>query len=104
MIVYPLYGQLELTPATALADALQLTHGRHGVAVDPLLIDAARPQARRYAADRRARIRSARRDRDASPIALSDGFILGPRVLMSAAGLDATGLVSPAASSPGATA
>ncbi|MDP9136595.1 MAG: ABC transporter permease, partial [Pseudomonadota bacterium] len=91
---YPLYGTLELTPATALADILAIRNGRHGVAVDPLLLtrldlEVGDPlQVGDLEFDVRAAIRT-------EPDRVSDGFILGPRVLMTGAGLDATGLVKP---------
>ncbi|MGH6891195.1 MAG: ABC transporter permease [Dongiaceae bacterium] len=91
---YPLYGKLALAPAAALADALRFSNGRHGVAVDPLLLarldlkvgDSLRIGELEF--DVRASVLS-------EPDRVSDGFILGPRVLMSAGGLDATGLIKP---------
>jgi putative ABC transport system permease protein len=91
---YPLYGTLTLTPVTPLAAALQMVDGRHGVAVDPLLMtrlglnvgDALRIGEAEFAT--RATISS-------EPDRVSDGFTLGPRVVMSRFGLEAAGLIKP---------
>jgi putative ABC transport system permease protein len=91
---YPLYGSFDLAGGEALAPALALRVGRYGVAVDPLL---------------QARLGLANGDElkvgeavfelrgliAKEPDRLADGFILGPRVLMSREALARTGLLKP---------
>ncbi len=92
--LYPLYGELELAPPVTLSAALHVSGGRHGVAVDPLLMtrldlkvgDMLSIGENDFAV--RATIGK-------EPDRVADGFILGPRVLMSESGLEATGLVKP---------
>jgi putative ABC transport system permease protein len=91
---YPLYGALRLASPAPLSNVLHPATGRHGVAADPLLLarlDLAIGDA--------IRIGEAQFTLQATivsePDRVADGFALGPRVLMSAAGLQATGLVRP---------
>ncbi|MGH6873946.1 MAG: ABC transporter permease, partial [Aestuariivirgaceae bacterium] len=92
--LYPLYGAVELTGAPSLNAALVLQGGHHGVAVDPLLMDRLG-----LSLGDQLKIGDALFDVRASitrePDRIADGFVLGPRVLMSHAGLTATGLVKP---------
>jgi putative ABC transport system permease protein len=91
---YPLYGALMLAPPRALPDVLHPATGQHGVAADPLLLarlalgigDTIKIGEAEFTV--RAAIGS-------EPDRVADGFILGPRILMSAAGLAKTGLVKP---------
>jgi putative ABC transport system permease protein len=89
---YPLYGAVELEPAMALEAALEARDGAFGAAVDEGLLarlglalgDELRIGEARYAV--RATIQ-------AEPDRGSSVFTLGPRVLVAAASLAATGLV-----------
>lgn len=90
---YPLYGTLTLQHGT-LADALAERGGVLGIAADPMLL--ARLGAK---AGERITIGSAEFEiRDTitmEPDRISDGIVIGPRVLMSLAGLKASGLIQP---------
>jgi putative ABC transport system permease protein len=91
---YPLYGSLDLDGDIALAEALAPAEGRFGVVVEPLILS-------RFglAPGETLRLGDATFDVRAAivrePDRAADGFILGPRVLMSREALDATGLVRP---------
>ncbi len=91
---YPLYGTVVVKGAPDITAATSLNHGLYGVAVDPLLLGRLNIKL----GDRiklgtlevviRATIAT-------EPDRISDGFILGPRVLMTQQALQATGLVQP---------
>jgi putative ABC transport system permease protein len=91
---YPLYGSVALQGAPGLDTALALRGPHYGVAVDPLLMDRLGLRL-----GDRLKIGDALFDLRASiarePDRIADGFVLGPRVLMSHEGLAATGLVKP---------
>ncbi len=91
---YPLYGAVLLEPSMPLAEALAERDGLAGTAVDPALL--ARLDLR---LGERLRIGAAEFELRAALLGEPDRgaalFALGPRVLVSAAGLDATGLVRP---------
>ena len=91
---YPLNGKVTLVDNVPLPQAMALKDGSFGVAVDPLLLG-------RLNIKVGDRIRIGSLDVDLrgvienEPDRLSDGFILGPRVLMSAEALKSTGLIQP---------
>ena len=91
---YPLYGQLVLENAGTLQDAISLQDGTYGVAVDPLLLG-------RLGVKLGDRIGLGTLDVvirgviATEPDRISDGFILGPRLLMSSDALKETGLIQP---------
>ncbi len=88
--LYPLYGRVILENAKELKSATALL----GVAVDPLLLG-------RLGVKLGDRIKIGAREFEiqgvitTEPDRISDGFILGPRILMSADALRATGLIQP---------
>ncbi len=88
--LYPLYGVIDLSPAGDIKAAL----ADDGVAVDPVLLE-------RLGAKLGDRIRIGGKDFTLraliakEPDRISDGLVLGPRVMMSEASLTATGLVQP---------
>lgn len=90
---YPLYGALAYEPGAQLPP-LTNTDGIHGVAVDPLLLgrlglklgDQIRIGTQPFVVNA---IIAAEPDR------ISDGIVLGPRLLMSHAALESTGLIQP---------
>ena len=90
---YPLYGAVELEPATPLEDALALRDGRWGVVVDPLLIetmgleigDTVRLGTAEY--ELRAAL-------TVEPDGVGGGFGLGPRTIVLIDGLADSGLLS----------
>lgn len=87
---YPLYGVVELEPKGDLKAAL----AGDGVAVDPLLLE-------RLSLRLGDRVRIGEKDFPIAatitkePDRISDGLAIGPRVMMSAASLAATGLIQP---------
>ncbi|MGJ0509463.1 MAG: ABC transporter permease [Methylocystis sp.] len=91
---YPAFGTVELDPALPLADALAEKDGVFGVVVDPMLL--ARLDAKlgdrmmigNARVEPRARLLS-------EPDKLAGGVGFGPRVMMSRAALEASGLVTP---------
>ncbi|HKG75375.1 MAG TPA: FtsX-like permease family protein [Aestuariivirgaceae bacterium] len=91
---YPLYGSVGLSGAPNLDAALALRGSRHGIAVDPLLMDRLGLslgdglKIGETAFELRASITS-------EPDRIADGFVLGPRVLMTQEALALTGLVKP---------
>jgi putative ABC transport system permease protein len=91
---YPLYGDVRLDGSGTLADVLDRRGGIFGAAADPLLIGrlgiAIGDRIRLGTAEIEIRAAIA-----AEPDRISDGFILGPRLLVSEAGLAATGLIQP---------
>jgi putative ABC transport system permease protein len=91
---YPLYGKLELDGGMPLADALAVRDGVPGAVADPLLMGrlgitpGARIRLGSIDVEIRALIKS-------EPDRISDGIVLGPRLLLTEATLRATGLVQP---------
>ncbi|MBC8038057.1 MAG: FtsX-like permease family protein [Rhizobiales bacterium] len=91
---YPLYGALQLAEGSDLNTALEFRNGVHGAVADPLLM-------RRLGIKVGERIKigsveiAIRGLVTSEPDRISDGIILGPRLLMSEAGLQATGLIQP---------
>jgi putative ABC transport system permease protein len=91
---YPLYGEVILENKSTLQSATALQNGTYGVAADPLLLG-------RLGVKLGDRIRVGTLDVairgviSNEPDRISDGFILGPRLLMSADALKATGLIQP---------
>lgn len=92
--LYPLYGEVILENKSTLRSATALQNGTYGVAADPLLLG-------RLGVKLGDRIRVGTLDVEIrgvisnEPDRISDGFILGPRLLMSADALKTTGLVQP---------
>ena len=91
---YPLYGRLDLEDGGTLRDALAQRNGRFGVVADPLLLGRLG-----IAKGTMLKIGSSEFDLRAvlvrEPDRISDGILLGPRVLMSEEALRATGLIQP---------
>ncbi len=91
---YPLYGSVALEGATSLRTATRSNNGAYGIAVDSLLLGRLgvklgdKIKIGNINTEIRATITT-------EPDRISDGFILGPRVLMSADALKATGLIQP---------
>ncbi len=93
-VVYPLYGNMQLTNDAEFATSLTRTAGVHGVAVDELLLgrlglkigDSLKIGTM---ALKVAGVIAAEPDR------IADGFVLGPRLMMSHEALQATGLIQP---------
>jgi putative ABC transport system permease protein len=92
--LYPLYGTFELEGGGSLAEALSEDGGRFGVAVEPLILSRLRlaPGDTLTIGEATLEVRG---EIAREPDRAADGFILGPRVLMSRAALDATGIVRP---------
>ena len=91
---YPLYGKLLLEDGGGLAAALAPRGGVAGAAADPLLMGrlgiklGSRVRLGSIDVEIRALIKT-------EPDRLSDGFVLGPRLLLSREALDKTGLIQP---------
>lgn len=87
---YPLYGKIDLTPSGSIKDAV----AGDNVAVDPILLE-------RLNLKTGDRLRIGEKDFSIhasivkEPDRISDGLALGPRVMMSEASLQATGLIQP---------
>ncbi|MDO9126210.1 MAG: ABC transporter permease, partial [Parvibaculum sp.] len=92
--VYPLYGEMELSPEMPLADALAIRDGRPGLVVEPNLLTRLGVEPGDL-----VRIGDAEFELRASiarePDRVSDGFALGPRAMIAADALPLTGLVQP---------
>lgn len=91
---YPLYGAADLQGAGDLADALQPSGSTFGLAAEQALLDrlSASVGDRLEIGAARFEVRAVI---DREPDRLSSGLIFGPRVLISTAALDATGLLRP---------
>ncbi len=91
---YPLFGDMALAGDSKLVEALARRSGRWGAVAEPELLD-------RLGIKPGGLIRVGQAEIEVhaaivrEPDRVSDGFILGPRLLMSHAALDATGLVQP---------
>jgi putative ABC transport system permease protein len=92
--LYPLYGTLELEGGGALAEALAAEDGRFGVVVEPLILSrfGIEPGDTLTVGEATLEVRG---EIAREPDRAADGFILGPRVMMTRAALDATGIVRP---------
>uniref|UniRef100_UPI003BA9EB5B ABC transporter permease n=1 Tax=Stappia sp. TaxID=1870903 RepID=UPI003BA9EB5B len=91
---FPLYGTMELASGASLADALALRDGHHGAVVEPeLLVRLGLAVGDTF---RLGRAELAITDTIATePDRLSDGVNFGPRITISDAALEETGLVQP---------
>jgi putative ABC transport system permease protein len=91
---YPLYGEVKLEPAAPLADTLAERDGVFGAAADPTLLArlGVKPGTRVTIGNAPIEIRAALAS---EPDKLAGGIGFGPRLLISEAGLRATGLVQP---------
>ena len=91
---YPLYGKLELEGETNLTDALAKKDGVYGAVADPLLMGrlGIKPGDRiklgSIDIDIRALIKN-------EPDRISDGIVLGPRLMLTEEALRATGIIQP---------
>lgn len=89
---YPLYGEVGLAPAMALADALAPVEGRYGLVMQQVLID-------RLGLEVGDEVRlglsafTLRAALTAEPDGVSAGFGLGPRIIVSTDGLADSGLL-----------
>jgi putative ABC transport system permease protein len=90
---YPLYGALTFAPGAA-AQPLSFAGGQHGIAVDPLLLGrlGLRPGDSLNIGSATFRIAAVVAS---EPDRISDGIILGPRLLISHEALQTTGLIQP---------
>lgn len=91
---YPLYGALTLEDGSELAPALSLRDGVHGAVADPLLMGrlGLKPGDRIKLGTIEIAIRALIKT---EPDRISDGFVLGPRILLTEEALRATGIVQP---------
>lgn len=91
---YPLYGKLDLEGGMALADALATRDGVPGAAADPLLMGrlGIKPGDTIRLGSIDVAIRALIK---IEPDRISDGIVLGPRLLLTEDTLRATGLVQP---------
>lgn len=91
---YPLFGEVELTPAGTLGDALAERNGAFGAAADPALLTRLDLKAgdRVTVGAATIEIRAALAN---EPDKLAGGIGFGPRLLMSETALRATGLIQP---------
>lgn len=92
--VYPLYGEMELTPDMPLAEALAIRDGRPGLVVEPNLMTrlGVGPGDPVRIGEAEFELRAAI---SREPDRVSDGFALGPRAMISREALALTGLVQP---------
>jgi putative ABC transport system permease protein len=91
---YPLFGEVVLEPAIPLADALAQQDRAYGAAVDPALLARLdlKPGDRVGIGEAQFELRSVLKS---EPDKLAGGIGFGPRLMISAAGLRATGLIQP---------
>lgn len=91
---YPLYGEAVLAPAGRLADALTERGGVYGAVADPLLMErfGLKPGAQLTIGDAKFEIHATLVN---EPDKLAGGIGFGPRLMVSQAGLRATGLLQP---------
>ncbi len=91
---YPLYGAVVLDGGMTLADAVAMKNGVPGAAADPLLMGrlGIKPGDRIKLGSIEVEIRALIKT---EPDRLSDGAVLGPRLLLTAETLRATGTVQP---------
>jgi putative ABC transport system permease protein len=93
---YPLYGKVGLMPVQSLGAALGRRNGALGAAVNPAILARLGLQLG-DSLEIGAAVLEVRATIEREPDAVEAGFILGPRVLISAAALAATGLIQPGA-------
>ena len=91
---YPTLGNVELSPALPVADALGLQNGLYGAAADPLLFArlGLQPGDTVEIGSNRLQLRTVL---EQEPDKLAGGLSLGPRLLISQSALHALGLVRP---------
>lgn len=91
---YPLYGTIATEPRVALGEALEHRDGLHGAVVAPELMARLKLRIgdRLSIGDASYAVRAAL---VSEPDRLSGGLAFGPRVLLSVAGLEASGLIQP---------
>jgi putative ABC transport system permease protein len=91
---YPLFGKVELDPVMPLADALAVRDGEYGALADPTLLARLdiKPGAKLAIGSATFEVRAAL---TGEPDKLAGGIGFGPRLLISEAGLRATGLIQP---------
>ncbi|WP_421693146.1 ABC transporter permease [Aestuariivirga sp.] len=91
---YPLYGAVALEGGMPLAEAVAVKDGIPGAAADPLLMGrlGIKPGDRIKLGSAQIEIRALIKS---EPDRLSDGIVLGPRLMISEATLDQTGIVQP---------
>ncbi len=91
---YPLYGEVKLEGGMALSDAIATVDGVPGVAADPLLMGrlGVSPGDRIRLGSIEVAVRALILN---EPDRLSDGVVLGPRLLLTEETLRATGIVQP---------
>jgi len=93
---YPLYGAVELSPAQRLDAALGARDGSYGAAVDPAILGRLGLEVGGQIKIGEAMLQI-RATIVREPDAATGGLIFGPRVLISAQALAATGLIRPGA-------
>lgn len=91
---YPLYGNLTLNPTQNPADALAQEDGRWGAAVDANLLDRLGLHIGQELQIAQARF-VVRATIEREPDRVANAFSFGPRLLISPAALQATGLIQP---------
>ena len=91
---YPLFGKVRLDPPAALANMLVLREGIYGAVADPTLMErfSLKPGARLTVGNATFEVRAAL---TSEPDKLAGGIGFGPRLMISEAGLHATGLLQP---------
>jgi putative ABC transport system permease protein len=91
---YPLYGEVKLEGGMTLSDATATVDGVPGVAADPLLMGrlGVKPGDRIKLGSSEVTVRALIQH---EPDRLSDGVVLGPRLLLTGDTLRATGIVQP---------
>ncbi|MDY8107627.1 ABC transporter permease [Fulvimarina sp. 2208YS6-2-32] len=91
---YPLYGSVDTTPPIALETLLEERNGRYGAVAAQELYDRLdiAPGAIVRLGDAEIELTGVL---NREPDILSDGFVFAPRLMMSRAGLDASGLIQP---------
>ena len=92
--LYPLFGRVDLAQGGELEQALQKTDGHWGVVAEPDLLNrlGLKPGDMVRIGEGEFRVFDAIA---LEPDRVSDGFVLGPRILMTMPALEATGLVKP---------
>ncbi|MGL4242420.1 MAG: ABC transporter permease [Beijerinckiaceae bacterium] len=93
-MAWPMFGQAMLSPAMSTADALKEIDGVFGAVADPLLFTRlnAKPGDVITVGERRFQLRA---ELVSEPDKLAGGVGFGPRLLISEAGLRATGILQP---------
>ena len=92
--LYPLFGEVTLDQGDALEQALSQDNGKWGVVAEPALLDRLelKPGDTVQIGEGQFTVHDAIAH---EPDRVSDGFVLGPRILMTLPALEATGLVKP---------